>query len=525
MVKVVAVTRGPTRVAPRHDAPFAVRRDYSGVAIHGLLLLNLLAMPMKAYVSEAFPWAPVADAPPSFPNYSAFNTSTLALDMALYTPATSLPEGATYVIDAKRNTHVFRHVIHRSTPLRSLAECDDTFLVGIPGMFFAGPVIHKLLCDCAMAPNMTALHGRGSCLYLTMTSLMHGHVCVWIVADAPNESIVFYAYTPRVLPSAFLWFKFAYLLPVPLTLLRRHGHQRQRLSPHTWRYTIVWGDPSVLVLANPYICIGFLIDAWLSADMAGLAVLRLYQTSDRWLLLRSSLYLSRVVWAAYAALCATNAALKRWKREHLFSPLDPTVAVILVTVFCVSISWLSQNVGVFLKTMRYLYELAGSTGESTDIFVGCSAFTLAIPLVPLGHGFLRSLAATNSVGPSSYSSFRYKNLKNRVWSRMTRCWQRRPEPRVALGGTMHALRPRFKTCVTMDWHATDCFVLCYCNDVLDTTLRVGLLNALDRRESDPEGSITTSCAPSEYGVFQLRCLPIPGTHSLSAPATPSAWCL
>ncbi|OQR99812.1 hypothetical protein ACHHYP_04327 [Achlya hypogyna] len=434
----VAVARPPSSLGP----PYIVRRDRTSHAIRFLFVLNLLSMPMKAYLSEYVPWSQPPVTTPTYTNFTAFNASTLELSQTLYSRR-SLPQGSTYYYDDTQNTHVFRTVIARPSPVAA-SDCVQDFLPGIVGVYYMTTATLAALCDCAAAPNISSCDKRGSCYVDRMITQFSGHSCAWATTgddvegtDPAGVVTVTHAYTAALLLPQWRWLKFiyrilmtcvvAYRLHVQYNVhvaalektLRIHGHRRDLVGK--WRYTLVIGDPTVLVLTNPAIGLGFVLDVWLSTDNVGVATLRTSQTSDLWLTVRTILYLSRIVWFAYAALSLTNELLKKHKKEHLFAAVDPTIVAVTIAIYCFALSWMAQYIPVLISAFSVIYNClvpADVKGEEIELILGCSIFTATMTVVPINYGIARAfvdrLKQTPDRSLTQYQMRSFTNAKNWV---------------------------------------------------------------------------------------------------------------
>ncbi|EQC38915.1 hypothetical protein SDRG_03873 [Saprolegnia diclina VS20] len=544
---------------------YVVRRDRPSHVVRFILVLNLLSMSLKAYISEAFPWSPLPFPTTVFANFSDFNTSTLAESQRRYNRRT-LPTLNTYTFDSMQNSHVLRHVFARTRTIPE-TDCTTDAIAGIPGAMYIGSSARSVICQCAASANMTQWHLRGGCYYDKQLSQLNGHTCVWVTAgddiigtDANETITITHVYTPMVLSPTFVWLKFLYRLSITGVVgyllhtnynvhvreleraLRRYGHRRDISGD--WSYTIVIGDPTVLVLAHPLVTLGFVLDVWLSTDNVGIATLRASQLNDPLLMFQTTLYLSRLVWFAYAALSLVNMQLKRCHVEHRFKAVDPTIVAIAVTIYSFVLSWAGQNVPLLVALFQWLYRLpvpASRQNEELELILSCSVFTFMITIGPVTYGFF-AMCLERVLPPHpgiSYHSQSYTNIKNRVLYALLHhggCSKRNEPARLSLGGTVHEAltqHPRDKRCVTMSWRATDCFVLCYSEDrVLDTTLRLSLVASVDPPRRAARGVTPEKTSePSVYVVSQLAQHPGPwgsdtSPYSFVHPATgPTAWCL
>ncbi|OQR95519.1 hypothetical protein THRCLA_22128 [Thraustotheca clavata] len=61
-----------------------------------------------------------------------------------------------------------------------------------------------------------------------------------------------------------------------------------------------------------------------------------------------------------------------------------------------------------------------------------------------------------------------------------------------LGGSILSLtfkQPKYKQCPSVSFCGSDCFVLCFCNDELESRIRLSLLSTLDRHLNDPASAL------------------------------------
>ncbi|RHY17969.1 hypothetical protein DYB36_012567, partial [Aphanomyces astaci] len=102
-------------------------------------------------------------------------------------------------------------------------------------------------------------------------------------------------------------------------------------SPAMTRYEIVVGEPTCVVLSNPWLCWAFVVDICASTEYVGQACLRVCQT-ENWLYFGLGLlYLGRTVWCAYSTLTILNIMLKRCHRTTWFAPANTTVLAVAAT--------------------------------------------------------------------------------------------------------------------------------------------------------------------------------------------------
>ncbi|OQR90464.1 hypothetical protein ACHHYP_05482 [Achlya hypogyna] len=518
MTKVLNHDAGPGAKLVRRAKRPRIHRNRSALAISLVMAINLASMPMKAYLSESFPWNvdPQISAVPS--NFTEFNVTALATLQEKYT-ASSLPAGSAFYLDTRHNVQVLRQVLrpHPPTPPQ---ECLHEFLRGMPGTIYYGSAMRSLLCAFAAA-NRSIVDvdwaGRGTCTHTQMLGIKLGRQCIWLsVGDGLKRVNASGTYTLTYVLHIYsypmwLWLKLGLrgaLTTYVVHLMWRdyyrhyadlehvllvHGHRRDILRQNSWAYEVVMGDPTAIVLADKYVSTIFLLDIWISADTLGVAIVRSSQNEDIPLLLLSFLYLSRVVWIAYAAICFTAAVLKRRHKEHVFAQVDPTVLALVVALYGPLLTWLGSNVAFNLAVYQYLLEcIVSNRDEAIEVFIVAVFYMLLMGSMPLMYGFGITYYRPIKVvpkRPTAYASFRYNNLKNRALFAVLRTGKYDHDgDLVALGGTLRA---------------ADCFLLCFYNDKLHEKIRLSPLQSLDCNCSNDALAIRDAPEPSRYVVNQI----------------------
>ncbi|KDO19193.1 hypothetical protein SPRG_15636 [Saprolegnia parasitica CBS 223.65] len=531
--------------------------------------------PLTAYVSEHFPWAGTLSPPTEYANYSAFSNSELALKRALYTNAT-LPDGKSYYVDNAKNAQVGRGLLRLGQPPMPVTTCSSSLLPGLPGLIFYSDRIIEMLCNAATAPNASAVDWatQGSCFQSQFLSFSLGHSCVWLVSgDAINSGsvdaaamTVYFVYNESRF-AVWVWLKFGYRILVTLFVwyrlwtqyykhvidlercLRVRGHRETLPHPASWSYELVLGDPTAIVLMDPWVATLYFFDIWLSVTNLSVAILQVGQSGSTEHLVRSIWYLSRTIWFAFWGLCLASYGLKRWHKEHLFATIDPTLLSLAVMVYGPLLTWTSAHLPPFTRFYQWTLTFGIphiARNEAIEATLACIVYVGSIASLPLLYGLVTP--ALRRVAPlrfksvharRDYASFRYNHIKNRI---LLSIFQRRQPRDKAIGGTVHAVmdkHPRLRRTPTISTRATDCFVTCYCDGQPQEQLRVSLLCDLDMRNDDDDMVIHSSDVQSEFVVHILREAPLAMQQVIgSGPAvttsypyvlhrarTPSSWCL
>ncbi|KDO17599.1 hypothetical protein SPRG_16856 [Saprolegnia parasitica CBS 223.65] len=239
---------------------------------------------------------PTIDAP-VFASFAALENATLAAYMTTYNDVSALG----YQYDDTNSIYVLRRTLDMSTTSTAL-RCFQEFALGLPGLIYYTAAQLSFLCA------FLASDTRLSC------ALDIGHSCIWLSqrkGDHPDVYLLSYAYT-AVRWNEWLWIKLLYRIVITglvsqrlysgyvkhvrdlETILRQHGHC-PGLDAHKWRYELVLGDPTAIVLMDSWVAFALVVDTWLSTNTIGVAILLATQTDDLWVMFLSWVYLSRTV--------------------------------------------------------------------------------------------------------------------------------------------------------------------------------------------------------------------------------------
>ncbi|ETV94403.1 hypothetical protein, variant [Aphanomyces invadans] len=316
-------------------------------------LVNLVCMPFLVYMTEVSPLATVhrTDQPP-FPLAPtlthALAQQYVAQFQVLYN-ATTLPGNVGYFYDSDRVVDVMRTVV-------SPSDCADpaTLLNSILGAAYFTPDANSAVLDCVCGNSSASTVGRAWRLnFIVAPSSINA---LWVhPGNELNRHMggasftVYYLFIPDKLSPWWLAFKFLYRAMLSLTILglaiqsyyRHVGHLCANLAhfplqPHqaslgaVTRYEVIVGEPSPLVMSNPYVCLAFVADICATSEYMGQACLRVCQTQSLWYFALAMVYLGRLVWCAYGTLVMHNAVRKRWGWAALTTPVDSTQVAVMV---------------------------------------------------------------------------------------------------------------------------------------------------------------------------------------------------
>ncbi|OQS00599.1 hypothetical protein ACHHYP_03249 [Achlya hypogyna] len=528
-----------TLVTPFSSAPFAVRWDKISLVTSVLMLLNIVAMPLKAYISEELPWH--SDDKPLTPyqSMSAWDPAYLLLNQALFN-RDSLVGRPSFYENRTLRTDIFRVVldVHDKAPT-PVADCLP-FLYDLPGLIVYSKSFRDLLCSFASVDHRNSTnvqdgewHLKGACQSDTFMGLLLGRGCIWLTvgddmleAPAPPGIFTMTISFQRTKFYKWLWVKFVYrvlLIALVTSIAWRHYYRRCRelraairhyghavsQSPDIWSYEIVVGDPTALVLIDPVVCSLFCIDVCLSMEYVALALVRVTQLGNVDYLFSAFLYFSRLVWFAYFALSATDRILKRYAKEHLFAEVDKTLVAIGVSLAVIPLEYFQANT-VVVELYFWIFGLLPSENPDHQLegVIGCTVLCLSIASLSVIFGFGRrtylSHRSKSKRRMTRYTSQEFSAFKSKSIVRFVRCLCRRRHTTIESGGSIYAAfaaNPRYVMYPTIGLRSLDCFIVCKEHGVSVNTMRVSLRQSLDRCLHDPLAVISESKDDPPTSVF------------------------
>ncbi|KDO26744.1 hypothetical protein SPRG_20542 [Saprolegnia parasitica CBS 223.65] len=382
-------------------------------------------------------------------------------------------------------------------------------------------------------------YGR-SCLWLTpgdaIRNTSDAHVVTLIYATVPQPWVswawikLFYRLATTLLVWHRLWHRYFVHVLALEDAVRRCGH---RHKPGVWSYEVLAGDPTAIVLLDPWIASAFYMDVWLSVTNLAMAVIQQMQSADLYIKLLSGTYLSRTVWFAYWSLCLVSKLLKRYRIEHHFAEVDPTLLAIAVSVYGPLLTSLNAHLPPMVAFYQWsftYFTAVDARDDQIEVSLAIAVYTLNIAILPVLYGFLRRCCCKASpFRRRNYSSYTYNNFKSRL---VFDCFRLLRPGATALGGSIHEAierDPHLKHCPTISLRATDCFLVAYCNGQRQETLRLSLLSCMDTRGVSDASNASTfpfnvlTRPPQAELLDPESSLPL--IYEIQRPAAPSAWCL
>ncbi|KDO32351.1 hypothetical protein SPRG_02829 [Saprolegnia parasitica CBS 223.65] len=295
--------------------------------------------------------------------------------------------------------------------------------------------------------------------------------CVWTVPS--NASVIVYGAYRMTSSVAALSVKLA--ARVSLTVWRRYYSQYRRLAqlcnryPKVARVHICVGDPTSIFLLHPVLCLCLVLDVWQSVGTVYLQMLAVLQVDDFWQFALGYLYLSRSVWFCYSFLSCTSMLLKKHKREHWFSPLDPTLVAIAAALIAGPFTIVEGGTALMV-VYSWFFNVVAPSHHSVETAVSVFVYTIVLGQLPLLTGF--GLHFWRVKQPTDYAAIAFNDIKQRVLLRMERLCLGVPSNVRRRGGSIHA-------------RGADCYLILYDgHGVAIEVVRLSLIYCIDTTDDD-----------------------------------------
>ncbi|OQS03351.1 hypothetical protein THRCLA_04353 [Thraustotheca clavata] len=234
------------------------------------MFFTLFVVPMKAYITEELPWAPL---PPI--------------------PMQTLPPNTYYHEDSERNVLLTMRVLAFDDPI-PLEMCTELVLLCLPGAVFYGPFMIDLLYKFA-ASNHTRCLRRTLLAGVKVTSQ-----CIWLNSgndiDTTKMDLTQFTFTYAIAHTQPLYsiILFSYRLLYSIETLSNAKNLRpfSHSTNHSWSYSIMIGDPTSIILTNSAVSLAFAVDVLINIPGDIVAISRSSQNEDTFVQLGAFLYLS-----------------------------------------------------------------------------------------------------------------------------------------------------------------------------------------------------------------------------------------
>ncbi|KDO21183.1 hypothetical protein SPRG_11042 [Saprolegnia parasitica CBS 223.65] len=450
-----------------------------------LLVLNLAVMPLKAYVSESFPWHDRSDVWDYAANCSR-SYDLCHAGWARYFEARQPAFGVAFGEDYD----VIQENVTIPPGVRNVSEAP---LAHLTYAAFQTPAqrayVLAVLANRAPLANFTFLNTGRLLGVPTSYSVAWGEKttnvsCIWVGFHTPTYSTawLFAKFFSRLFLALYIvhcvWTHYYREYAVLYCNLTQFGLP----TTHARAFELVLGDPTSIILLNPWIATAFVLDFWLSTEYVSRAFLRISQTDNALIFVIACFYLSRTVWFAYGALSLTSRVLKRLGKEDAFAEVDPSMTAMGVALVAGPFTCLQFRLLLFIDLYHYLFTClltAEQQARGLEISLAAFVYTMLLGQLPLLWGF--GLASWRRAKPKhAFASTSFNDWKHRfcIGLAMARGTD------VVCGGSIYALFARHKGCkknVCISQRGADCFVLYEDDDGRRTSARLSLLRCVDLR--------------------------------------------
>ncbi|CAK4641166.1 unnamed protein product [Aphanomyces euteiches] len=332
----------PPRTASRRSSKrvHAIRFGFSSIVVLTLFCINLVVMPFKPYLSEqASILPPSFRASPPFPKTLSvpFPPETWNFFLEYYAKQ---PREYNYVNDGVHNIEIVRTALRYNSTVRL------TDLHG--GPYFPIKLVDQVIA-CFQGGNATATtcsirHAwkfhlmtlpTATCIaWIDQTQSRSGHDSDTLVFLLIPEAHGTFHRVSKMIMRIFLSLYIAtcivtqYLQPL---LAMKRALRRYPIHPSSSAavFVIFAGEPTSLILSNRFVCAVAVLDLVFSSEYLAQSCLRIACSDDSTLFVLGIMYLSHVVWFAYASLALMNQMLHRAKKSAWFRPVNATLLAIL----------------------------------------------------------------------------------------------------------------------------------------------------------------------------------------------------
>ncbi|KDO26786.1 hypothetical protein SPRG_08076 [Saprolegnia parasitica CBS 223.65] len=479
------------------------------IVFSSLFLLNLASMPLKAYLTEPFPWQPrskpsIGVIPGANETFATFEERALAFYTTRYTSGAHWNR-SDYFYDAAEDVDVLCGPLQRTT---------DAFFTyaKLPGAVLYSNRARLWLREASVGKRNTsdtALVQLGT--RFGFPSFM---AAIWIDAQ---DTVFFAAHLSR---GSALWFYVKFVIRFGMTLrilyllwTTYYVHYRSLVVQlqhygtcgENERLEIIVGDPTCLILQNTWICLLFAVDFWCSSDVVDRSVLQLSQSLDSWTVVFATLYLSRTVWFGYLVLNLSGYVLRRCGLEFHCAQADPTSVAIGVTLVVGPLTYYQLRQSLFIDMYHALFTLLLPSSDSFNAIEGAlpaSVYSLLLGALPLTYSFTfpalervlrrsrrrvwvqstlarvgsstrrlsrafsRSSLTLRAIDGGAFARLSYNDWKHRLLLSLVfgGCWRRKKErlPKIFKGGSIYKLftiHRNLQRNAAFSFRGSDCYVL------------------------------------------------------------------
>ncbi|KAG9407863.1 hypothetical protein AC1031_021102 [Aphanomyces cochlioides] len=364
-------------------------------------------MSFIVYVMEPTPFDNIRRALPTYPDVAmSFNRSDSQLyahQFQLLYNNTTLPSMVMYYHDSTNSVDVMRTFI-----MPTACSSPGRLLNSIIGAAYFPPDAKPIVVDC--------ICGNGSYLDVARSWRFNfvifpsSPLALWvqpgndILGDGDDGWTIYAVFAPAKIGVTWRWIKFIYLSPHLYT--KNVWHLRNNVAAigidaSVVRYEIDSGNPTSVIVSNPWLCLAFVMDICANSKYIGQACLHLCQTQDMMIFLFANLYLGRSVWCAYATRIAINTYRKHFHWPKSFPAASPVILTLLTYFVAGFLTFVQSLWPALIDVYGWLFslhKLCDDTGliVAMDAVLGVFVFLVTICALPIGKKFLQSMPCYRS---------------------------------------------------------------------------------------------------------------------------------
>ncbi|KAG9407747.1 hypothetical protein AC1031_020989 [Aphanomyces cochlioides] len=276
-------------------------------------VIKLAATPLLAYLTEPTPWSLPQQSFGDWESFESFNNGTYAILEQGYKQH-GVNENKTTFYDSTYNMFFVRFELE--LPPSIPANDKLSYLIKLPGAMLYG----KGICDFVynfIGQNAAERIARSDlffCQHFLYFGFPLDDTCVWLEPlTSPNVYVVHYG---KVIWESITWswlkFIFRSLLTtyILIVLKKRYYSQYKSLFAHLAtigvdskfiQYEVILGDPTCLILSDPFVTFVMLVDVWLGGAYSSISTVRVSQLKDLMAFALGCFYSSR--YACHSKLC------------------------------------------------------------------------------------------------------------------------------------------------------------------------------------------------------------------------------
>ncbi|KAF0757357.1 hypothetical protein AaE_004291, partial [Aphanomyces astaci] len=441
-------------------------------------------MPLKAYMTESYPWSLRLAILPMGDNVShdTYEPQIYAFLSAQYNNATVSPS-TTFSRDHVKNTYLLRFALSLPTHGDSSTPC-WSWLARFPdnvAAIFYSLEKRQFVCDFVAANASSRLSMK---LHHCQKNRLFG-----VTPDEaspvniPDSTYYTVYHSGQVWGGrAMCWVKFTWRCALGVYILwlmwrvyyRHYGPLVRNLRAigldkqcHTYP-----------VKDHPIVVVGMTVDCIVGAAYLGVATIRVTQVTDVTEFAVGCLYGSRTVWAAYLTMRFITPLVKRHCWERHFEPLDPGVMALTASLYAGPLVFIVCNSPLLLLFQPLLTvflppEHHYDAVDSELVTIGLLMLLASVPIVRsvwipklLRQCSIKQGGATTL--RNDVASSQFNDLKQRILFGLLR----RPCSVDQVGGSLHSLLDeccRVQRLPLFSPRGADCFVTCVPPTTNDTT--------------------------------------------------------